>query len=170
MTFFTGIDNGVTGALVTVDEDGTVIDITSTPILKESKGQKTHLDLVRADRLVRDLVGMGVRHFALEKSQPMPRSMRGGNATFSTGYVFGAWQGLLTGEGASFDIVSPQTWQARFLRGVSGGDTKTRSVLAARRVAARAPWPSSKAAMQAAADAYWIAQWCRLHWTELKQS
>lgn len=162
-TLYLGIDNGKSGALVTVNSAGKVQNIERTPSVKVGSGNKSTFDIVTAAQLIRDYSQCELC-VALEKSSPMPRRLRGGNASFNTALVYGAWQGILTALGVSHIIVSAAEWQNRFLRGVDG-DTKAASVMAARRARPDAPWPTgNKKDLEAACDAYWLAEYCRRYW------
>ena len=129
-----GIDPGITGAVVVIDNNGEIKRAIRTPILMEKTKKNYDLSLMRE-------VLRGAQHDAekeggtamvgLEKVHSLPRDGRVGAFRFGMGY--GMWQGLLSGLFLPYAEVTPQRWQGRMLAGYPRGDqTKTSAVVVAK--------------------------------------
>ncbi len=134
MTRIVGIDPGIGGAVVVIDQHGEIKRAIRTPILMNKTKKVYDLQLMRE-------VLRGAQHDAeedggavmvgLEKVHTLPRDGRVGAFRFGMGY--GMWQGLLSGLFVSYIEVTPQRWQGRMLAGYPRGEhTKTSAVLAAK--------------------------------------
>ena len=134
MVRIVGIDPGITGAVVVIDNHGEIKRSIRTPILMEKTKKVYDLSLMRE-------VLRGAQHDAeseggtvmvgLEKVHSLPRDGRVGAFRFGMGY--GMWQGLLSGLFIAYLEVTPQRWQGRMLAGYPRGDqTKTSAVRAAK--------------------------------------
>lgn len=155
-----GIDPGLNGALAIFGAAVTVID---APRLDVGRGM---LDVAAIVTWLRqqqsDLV-------VVEKQQAMPRFRRNAEtgktekidqgvvSTFTTGYGFGLYVGVLEGIGLRYAVVTPQAWQKELYAGMPGVG-KERSLLAASRL-----WPEIKIpkSRHGRADALLIAEYGR---------
>lgn len=118
-----GIDVGAKGAACLIDEDGAP-DVRDFVNVSES-----------AALLVEWMAAHRIELAAVEMAAARPG--QGVRSVFSFGTRFGEWSGLLSGLGVPFVIVPPQRWQAVAGLLPSDGDTKARSLAAARR-----RWPA----------------------------
>lgn len=161
MTTVIGVDNGLDGGVCAIDfRIGRCGDVHRyiTPTL--GTGKRVY-DLQRMRDILAEFRGCDLQVF-LERAQAMPK--QGVSSTFSTGYGYGVWQGLLAGLGLPYEIVSPQTWQKAMFMGVSAGDTKARSALVAQRLQPSVDWrrtPKCKKPSDGLTDAFCIAEWGR---------
>ena len=114
-----GVDVGAHGAAALLDEDG-VLDVRNFVNVSES-----------AALLVEWMAGHRIELAAVEMATARPG--QGVRSVFSFGTRAGEWAGLLSGLGVPFVIVPPQRWQAAAGLLPSDGDTKARSLAAARR-------------------------------------
>ncbi len=136
-----GIDPGLDGALVVVDEDERIIYREKTPIIKGSgKGKKRTRDAydlpkMKATLHIFSLVPEGLT-FWLEKGQALPAKMGGSQANFQRGLSSGLWQGLLTAYAFPYHLVRPQTWQKIMIPGTEAGKSKEASIAKALEI-----WP-----------------------------
>lgn len=157
MTVVIGIDNGLDGGVCILA--GEVYRYV-TPTLGEGKRS---YDMQRMRAILNEGPPVfGGPYAFIERAQAMPK--QGVSSTFSTGFGFGVWQGLLSGLGIPFEIVSPQTWQKAMFMGVSAGDTKAKSALVAQRVQPGVDWrksPRCKNPHDGLTDAFCIAEWGR---------
>ena len=114
-----GIDPGASGAVAMIDCDG-VADVRDFQNVTDAAAlilewKTTHMIDLAAVELASARPGQGVR------------------SVFSFGTRFGEWCGLLSGLSIPFVIVPPQRWQRAAGLLPSDGDTKERSLTAARR-------------------------------------
>ena len=162
-----GIDNGLDGGLVFLNDSGEVLAKFVMPTLK-LKGSKREIDLqMLRIHLTKPLAAtLGEQHFLLshvflERAQAMPG--QGVSSMFSTGQGFGINKGMLAGLELSFTIVSPQVWQREMFKGLpkEGKDT-TRIVC--QRLWPKVDWRASercKVAHDGLCDAALIAEYGR---------
>jgi hypothetical protein len=100
----------------------------------------------------------------LERGQPMPPALRGGNADFSGGYCYGMWLAFLTAFKLPHMPVVARLWQHRFLSGTEGTDSKQRSILRAKQIHPNVDWRASarsKKPHSGLTDAFWLAEFVR---------
>jgi hypothetical protein len=128
-----GIDPGKDGYVCRLATD-TGPEFWPTPTVRIGKGksQKRDYDVAGMRSILTRLPVSAIGVVVLEKQQSMPG--QGVSSTFSTGYGFGLWHGLIAGLGLPIRIVHAQTWQALLCRDIPGDDTKGRSILAAGRL------------------------------------
>lgn len=154
---YLGVDPGKDGGMVTLSEDGKVLEKLKTPLIKSAKA-KDEYDIQEIARIFSEAPNPKV--VILEKGQVMP--MSGASAQFYRGFSFGMFQGLLVGMKISYHVVSPRTWQKVMFADVSGDDTKAASVLVAKRLWPEVDWRKSERARNAddgLTDAALIAMW-----------
>ena len=107
--FFIGIDGGLSGGIVVLDNEMNVNISFQMPTMKNSSGNT--YDIQRITEIFKYLVRENSevkKHFFLEKAQVRPIS--GKRSCFTNGYCFGIFEGILTSLGVSYEIVSPQMW------------------------------------------------------------
>ena len=130
-SIFIGIDPGKDGALVAINSDGKVAasfmtgrDFTTTI----GKGSKREYLISRMNYALRCLGGKhNIKLAVIEKQSARPG--QGVTSTFSTGYGYGLWLGVLSANGIPFVEVRPRTWTSSILKDVPG-EGKTLSVYA----------------------------------------
>lgn len=127
--YWVGIDPGITGALAAIDAADGSIELFDTPTFQD--GNRTRIDVHGATDLIRYLqLDKGKAISAvLEKSQPMPHigkgnvgkggksTGHGSIASFSLGYSFGVWNGILTAMQVPYRLVTPQSWKKSMMPG-----------------------------------------------------
>jgi Holliday junction resolvasome RuvABC endonuclease subunit len=123
-----GIDPGLGGGMCTieVDEQGKLYlrMLTPTPVTWTlvNKSKRRVYDVRAMWNLTRTLDPDAVALVLLEKQAP--RKLDGKVATFSTGFGFGIWRGLLVARGLSHRIVEPRLWRSVLaiphLKGIAG--------------------------------------------------
>lgn len=133
-----GIDPGKKGAIAAIIDDF-VLDIIPMPLITAAtkKGKKRGRDeydlVVIRERLLSWKNGNTI-FVTVEKSQPMPPTIRGGVvASFHRGVARG-WEWMLAALEIPYQLVAPATWQRAMYAGTPGNDTKQRSILAAQRL------------------------------------
>jgi hypothetical protein len=110
-----GIDPGLGGALCIVESvDGAafvrVLRSTPTTWTQVNKKARRAYDV---DAMWKLIQALDVEHMALvciEKQAP--RKLDGKVATFSTGFGYGLWRGMLVAVGARHRIVEPKLWRS----------------------------------------------------------
>lgn len=140
---YLGIDPGLTGALVVLDHEGSVLLAEPMPIMPGGKGKDVldhaglHLLFERIRSTYPDLYCVLERQQAFPQSRPCPHCKKpvamgqGGTSTMTTGVGFGA----LLQEVACMrhEVISPQTWQKTWqIRGKKNETGKQARVVAQR--------------------------------------
>lgn len=148
--FYTGVDPGKSGAIASVDEDGTILKV-SRFNQADTEGR---IALIIGDHLGE--LGWADFHAAtIERVGAMPK--QGLSSTFTFGRVYGeAWAGLILSH-ARVSTVTPGTWQSdmRLPKKVEYASHKR-----AIKQAAETRWGRTFTLDQV--DAIWIAEWARL--------
>lgn len=102
-----GIDPGKEGGVAIVDELG---HGWAEPIRMDGE----HVDVVWLTEICK-----GAALVVVEKQQALPARMRGGVASFSAGFQYGAIVATLTLARIPFQTVSPQAWKKKVLAGTA---------------------------------------------------
>src|SRR3990167_3546559 len=129
---YIGIDNGISGGVVALNEAGVVSYKILTPIIsvKKGKGNKSEYSLpamVEILEIVKNFTDVQI--IVLERAQSMP--LQGVSSMFSIGKGFGMWQGIIAALKMPFVIVQPRTWQKEIFRDLNHKDTKQASIITA---------------------------------------
>lgn len=145
MRRYLGIDPGVTGAvaLLTVHDDGTqALTVQATPCdwVQVGSGKRRRYN---AYALFTALEAVGPRLISLAYlEQQSARPKQGVASTFSTGFGFGLWVGLLTALAIPFAIVPPRRWRARAGLAAHPKGTAPKAIKTAVRLAACRRFPA----------------------------
>ncbi len=166
---FVGIDPGVTGALVVL-EDG---ELEFHDTVTYQDGKRTRIDAAGCAALLRDvkrdclprpipgnplLTNQKTLFVYIEKSQPMPKN--GSIGCFGLGYSYGVWIGILAALEIPYQLVTPQAWKKLLMPGEPKDKDASRTV-------ARRLWPDqteealSRKKDHGRSDAALIAEYCR---------
>lgn len=150
-----GIDGGLSGAMVAVDESLRVVAYRDMPVIedvkrtKKRKGPKAGQVVTTTKRrfdtrgiwqalwemageLSRDRKEPYRLFAVLELAQAMPQ--QGVSSTFKTGQGFGLVEMALVGVGIGYEIVKPSDWMKAVLKNTSGDSTKAKSLTLASRL------------------------------------
>ena len=119
-----GIDPGLSGAIAAINATTLEpLEVIDTPVVT-SEGKRLYDAGAMADAIRRmSLLGGAV--VSLEQAQAMPG--QGVSSTFSTGYGFGIWEGILSALDVPYRTVRPSVWTKRALAGTPG-EGKARSI------------------------------------------
>ena len=169
---YVGIDPGLSGAVAVVREeiDTSVVKVgffdTPTVLVKKRKGTKREYEPANMTAILRNIeaASRGLLTVCIEKQQSMPG--QGVASTFSTGYGFGLWIGILAALGISYTVVRPQTWKREMLRDMAGDTMSTGNGKAAARLRAMQLFPQvsdqlSRVKDHGRADALLLAEFHR---------
>ena len=107
--YFIGLDVGLSGGIVVIDETQKIIGKWIMPTIK-SKG-KTEYNVQEIVDIFTRINGSLINscwHVILEKEHARPIS--GKRASFMLGFGYGLMQGILESLHVSYEIVSPQDW------------------------------------------------------------
>lgn len=136
-----GIDPGLHGAIVVVNDVFQLVEYYDCPVIKNvkvKKGKKSttyeFAPAVMADFL-RSILHNNRNEYVkawLEKAGAMPK--QGLSSTFKTGRGFGIWEGILAMSSCPWDTVGPRTWSKEMFKGTPLGDPKQRSLTKAQRL------------------------------------
>ena len=154
---FIGIDPGVTGGVVALNELGIVLGSWRTPIIQDKS--KKHPDPRGMAELIQEVASKGPLRVGIEKVGVTPRDGRVG--AFSFGKGVGMWLGILAALEVPWLEIMPQRWQGKMLAGLPRGPhTKASAV---RRCGELFPQgPLRIKADHGLADAALIAEYARL--------
>lgn len=133
---FVGVDNGLNGGIVVIDDAQVILHKFVMPTIKV-KG-KNEYDV---NEVVSIFVGLKGQygdniHVAVEQAHVRPVS--GKRACFTTGGGYYLIKGVLTALSISYEIVPPKKWQKELLQGL-GTDTKAASIMYCKQ-----KWPTIK--------------------------
>ena len=105
-----GIDPGLSGAVAVLGTDGVLLALHDVPVLTLStrSGSRTEYELPGMAALLRTYTAPGA-HVLIEASQAMPG--QGVASTWTTGYGYGAWVGLLAALQIAYTIIRPASWK-----------------------------------------------------------
>ena len=121
---YVGIDNGLNGGIVAIDNNQEVVDKMVMPTIKLKRRE---FDVRQIIIFFRNLMARFDKiYVVLEKSHVRPVS--GKVACFTTGFGYGMFQGILGTLKISYEIVGPKVWQRKLLKDLSG-DTKEASIM-----------------------------------------
>lgn len=155
-----GIDPGITGAVVVLNMDGSLVTASRCPSTPTGKGSKREFDWDGMRKLIEPcsfLAGKQSR-CAIELVGPMPK--QGVTSMFNFGRGYGIWIGIVCSHLMSMTFVKPRRWQDEMLDGYPKGKaTKQSAVLVAKSL-----WPDipiQKKVDWGIADAALIAEWHR---------
>jgi crossover junction endodeoxyribonuclease RuvC len=152
MTFFVGIDPGVSGALAAVDQDGQFLFAEEMPTFQD--GKATAVDAVELGRLLFRTHDLQIPVVAVERVSAMPG--QGVVSMFNFGKSYGTALGVVGALGFSRVDVTPQTWKKH--HGLIGSEKDASRGLAIRMF----PQASlSRKKDHGMADALLIARWLR---------
>ena len=160
---FVGIDPGVTGAVVVL-EDGE-LEFHDTPVV--SAGKKKVMDSARCAALLRDIrqqSGAGLM-VIIEKVGSMPGE--GVSSARSFGFGCGIWEGILAALEIPYQYVTPQRWQKEMLAGEPRPEKGQKRDKSVSRTVARRLWPLqteealSRVKDHGRAEAALMAEWGR---------
>jgi len=129
-----GIDPGLNGGLVVLDNDGSILFKSVMPTLKlKATGKtKTVLDLPTLHQMLKKIASDYAPKCCLEKVSARPG--QGVSSMFSFGYVFGCLEMCLVANQIPYTLVPPQTWCKEMHQGLSKDiDAKDRSLLVFKR-------------------------------------
>jgi hypothetical protein len=143
MLISVGIDNGLNGAVVAINESFKTLGWWDCPITEstttKSGKKRTHREF--SSRGMCDIlkeIGFNIADLNdhvrvwLEFAQAMPK--QGLSSTFKTGKGAGLWEGIVVGLGLPYDIIHPRTWTKVVLADVPRGDPKQRSFIKCQRL------------------------------------
>lgn len=150
-----GIDNGLKGGMVLLNDKGHVEAYLSMPTLKEGKRNKYDIEsIVWFFRTHKKRIGTVV----LETAQAMPG--QGVTSTFHIGEHYGMLQGILCSLEIPVVFVRPQQWQRGLFGKKKVEDTKVSSVNFACDNAPDIDWKNGRRVYQdGLTDAYCIAHY-----------
>lgn len=159
MATFGGIDPGMKGAFVVLNEDGHLIGRYKAPILTSAKG-KDQYDTKRMVEIVSSHLPLSL--VCLELVHAMP--MQGTVSMFRMGHGLGLWEGVLTALKVPYLMVSPQRWQKTILCDFNKDIIKQASIMYAQKFWPEESWKATERSRipdNNLTDAACIAQYAR---------
>lgn len=147
-----GIDPGITGAVVSISEHGSVCFF-DTPTTPPGSGRREFLPVEMADILYEF---KNNSHVFIEKVHSMPG--QGVASMFSFGMGYGIWIGIVAALKIPYSLVTPQSWKKDLMQGMKDKDA---SRLRAQQLL---PWETERLKRKkdvGRADAFLIAEYGR---------
>lgn len=133
MSIYVGIDPGLDGAIVCLQDRGGVVEVrwgVITPTIKAKRGRAYRLSAMCS--LIRDALSGGeVALAALELGGVRP--LEGVRSAYTTGRGHGIWEGMLAAFAIPYEEPTPKQWQKLAYHGIIG-EGKDRSILACERI------------------------------------
>ena len=127
MKYSIGIDCGLSGGIVVLNDTCKIELKLVTPVIK---GPKNEYNVSEMIKLLKPYTSDAI--IGIEKQQAFKQ--QGVTSTFKTGRGYGLWEGIVAALGASYILVHAKTWQKEILKDVNKLDTKQASALIAHRV------------------------------------
>jgi len=134
---YVGIDNGLNGGIVLLNEDGIVIDTFNMPVLKMEKTEYDIKGIVTILKGIYNSYEYGTVKVYLEKAHVRP--VQGIRAAFTTGFGLGIMEGILESLGLSYEVVNPTVWMKSVFEGNYSKENKKYSMIFAQR-----KWPNTE--------------------------
>jgi len=140
MKLFVGVDNGLNGGIVVIDENQKILHKWIMPVIKIKN--KNEFDIQSIVYIFKEIIEYDTLTFVcLEHAHVRPIS--GKRACFTTGFCFGLIQGILEGLNISYEIVNPKVWQKDIFQGTVS-DTKNASIVFCQRKWPDVDWTKSE--------------------------
>ncbi len=158
---YVGIDPGLSGAVVALASDKTILLRAKAPTFKQPVNH-TKYDLQSMLNILKGLKELYPNITAgIERSHSRPTDSR--RSAWTTGCGFGFWQMALVAADIPYEIIAPKSWQKLFVD--EGKDTKALSVQTAKTLLPKLdliPTPRSRKEDHNISDAGLIALYCML--------
>lgn len=121
MRYYIGIDPGLSGAIVGINENGELEAFNDTPIITLRNGKKSKTDYLPS-KMVESLRQYKNKphHVFLESVHSMPHE--GVSSVFGFGKGFGLWIGILAALEMPHTFVTPQAWKKVMMAGQGDKD------------------------------------------------
>lgn len=124
-----GIDIGLKGAMVAINEKLEVIEWSDTPLI----GGK-HYDVIAMKNFLSPWSLRDEDPVTVWIEAPQTRPKQSAQSGLKTGLGFGLWEGLCVGLELRYDVVYPQTWTKTMFRGIPKSQGKNRSLVKCQRL------------------------------------
>lgn len=135
-----GIDPGISGALVVIEDGNITFYDTPTVQVKVGKSIKNQVDPFACSEILRKYANgpVGSMMVTIEKVQPMPsfkvqrkgeeprEQAMGATSAFNFGRDFGMWLGILAALNVPYMLAHPATWKRRILSDMEKGKDASR--------------------------------------------
>ena len=134
-TYYIGVDNGVSGGVAIIDQEGRLKDSLLIPTKKI--GDMKTIELYGVGFYLEPYWRLGKINVTLEQGQKQP--LFGCKGNFANGYFFGLMEGWLIANKLSYSLTNPRTWQEVIFKDIRGytkgkkNDTKSLSLEYCRR-------------------------------------
>ena len=138
MKLYVGIDNGLDGAIVAVQDNGEIYKAVIMPTIKLGKG--ISVDVCAVDMFMGDMFRAG--HQVVAVIETASKHSPGVMALCSTWYTYGQLISMLKLRSIKFEEVHPKKWQKEFWVSKKMPDGKKFDTKAAALQAAMKIWPN----------------------------
>lgn len=138
---FVGIDNGLNGGIVLVNNQGEAFETCIMPVIQLEKNEYNIKGISMFFKSIKERFGDNIIVY-LEKSHTRP--VQGIRAAFTTGLGLGIMQGILETLQLSYEIVNPTTWMKVVFEGNYNKENKKYSMIFAQRKWPNIDWKRGK--------------------------
>lgn len=150
---YIGIDNGLQGGIVVLNEKGNIVSTHFMPIIHL---EKTEYDVFIIVKLLKDINKTYPENKVfLEKAHVRP--IQGIRAAFTTGYGLGMMQAILTSLNMGYEVVNPTVWMKTVFEGNYNKENKKYSTIFSQRKWPETDWRLGKNIHDGITDAACIA-------------
>lgn len=153
MTFFLGLDPGISGGFGILDKDGSIIIAEPMPLMRSPVYGKDMVNALNLYDLIKANIGDGLVKAAIERVSAMPK--QGVTSSFNFGVSYGLALGVIGCLQISHEFVLPRKWK---------GDMGLSSDKEASLGMAMRKWPKLKLKKKddGIAESLLIAEWLRM--------
>ena len=162
LRLFIGVDPGLSGGVALINERSCLVSVQDTPtmMVKKSNGGNKNtyvvsqmVALLEAMKASGDIACAAIEYQASRPGQGAP-------ATFSQGYGYGLWIGVLSSQRIPYEIVMPQAWKKAM--GIPPKSDKSASIIKALQLFPHAPLTTQRGReLDGRAEAIMIAEFLR---------
>jgi hypothetical protein len=132
MAVYVGIDNGLAGGIVLLNDKCEIIEKWIMPVVK---GEKTEFNIVEINRIF-ETIRYNYENVIVGLEKAHVRPVQGIRAAFTTGYCLGMFQGILTSKGLGYEVINPSVWMKKVFEGNNTEDKKASVMFCQRK------WPN----------------------------
>lgn len=160
LKLYVGIDGGITGGIVAINEFQQIYLMTTMPTTKV--GTRKQYDVKQITKILKLLNNYDVV-VCLERALVLPIS--GKLSIAGTHYCNGIFQGIMTALDIRYKVVHPKIWQKELLSGINIKDTKLRALTWLKNTYPDEQWTATKRSRKAhtgLVDACCLANYCKL--------
>ena len=122
MVFYCGIDNGLNGGIVVINDKQEIVVKYIMPVIKGEKTEFNFNEIANIFNYLNERFSPEGLFVCLEKAHVRP--VQGIRSAFTTGLCLGMFQGVLASNGISYEVINPTVWMKKVFEGHKTEDKK----------------------------------------------